>query len=373
MNPFSFSKRLAPPPGPCFRVYNFPARIPDMAKWFHTRFREARERAGLSQAELADHLGVAGATISSWENRTREPRAEQRDKAMAWVERIENGSRRRRSQPADSDLAKGRLEPRPLDESDVALRSLQQIYEYWPQSRIAEALSISQATVSNWLRTGNVTAAYSDTLQRLQAELNQETHGKAQKPKGGELHTEETPYADWLRSELERQKLNAVQLAQQSGVHINTILALLEGRTERPQQRTRQRIEKTLHATGAPHTEPAAEHDPWYYIGLEWTNDEIEQVPDEPGVYMIHDRLGRPAYVGVAHKGAGGIRARLRKHNELRWTSDRRVAYSFSYVLSARMPHSDPSELAKALEKLLIKFMGNAILINEKDVENIAG
>ena len=87
---------------------------------------------------------------------------------------------------------------------------------------------------------------------------------------------------------------------------------------------------------------------------------------------MIHDRLGRPAYIGVAHKGAGGIRGRLRKHNELRWTSDRRVAYKFSYALSARIPRSDPYELAKALEKLLIKFMGNAILINEREVENIA-
>lgn len=115
------------------------------------------------------------------------------------------------------------------------------------------------------------------------------------------------------------------------------------------------------------------EQDPWYYIGLDWTKDEIEQVPDESSVYMIYERLGRPAYIGVAHKGAGGIRARLRDHNQLRWTSDPKVANRFSYALSAKMPRNDPSELAKALEKLLIKFMGNAILINEKDVENIAG
>lgn len=344
----------------------------DMAKWFHTRISAARERAGLSQAELAEKLGVTGATISNWENRASEPRDEQRDRALAWVQQTENGAAAGGlATTADSEVTK----PAPIDavSNSSDLTSLRQIYEHWPQSRIAEALSVSQATVSNWLRTGNVSAKYSETLLRLRTELTQQTAGKAEAPpRAPEVRTEETPYADWLRTELARQGINAVELAQRSGVHVNTILALLEGQTEKPQQRTRLRIEKALRTTGAPQPEAAAEQDTWYYINLGWTKDEIDQVPEEPGVYIIHDRLGRPAYIGVAHKGAGGIRARLRKHDELRWTSDRRVASSFSYALSARMPSGDPSQLAKALEKLLIKFMGNAILINEKDVEDIA-
>jgi hypothetical protein len=35
------------------------------------------------------------------------------------------------------------------------------------------------------------------------------------------------------------------------------------------------------------------------------------------------------------------------------------------------MPTADATEIAKSLEKLLIKFMGNAILINERDVEDL--
>jgi transcriptional regulator with XRE-family HTH domain len=336
-----------------------------MAKWFHTRLLDARERAGLSQAELAEKLGVTGASISNWENRSSEPRGDQRDKVFAWIEKQENGSsERHRPEPASPPATAG---------SDTALRSLRDIYEYWPQSRIAEALGVSQGTVSYWLRTGSVAVKYSDALQRLQAELSKAPEGKTEPQRAAEIRGEDTPYAEWLRSELTQQGIDAVELAQRAEVHVNTILNLLEGRTEKPQQRTRTQIEKALRATGTVRPEPAAEQDTWYYIGLDWTTEEIDQVPDEPGVYIIHDRLGRPAYVGVAHKGAGGIRARLRKHNELRWTSDRRVAYSFSYALSARMPSSDPSALAKALEKLLIKFMGNAILINEKDVEDLAG
>jgi len=37
------------------------------------RIREIRECLGLSQRELADHLGVAGSTISRWERERRRP------------------------------------------------------------------------------------------------------------------------------------------------------------------------------------------------------------------------------------------------------------------------------------------------------------
>ncbi|HEX4340077.1 MAG TPA: hypothetical protein VH062_29420 [Polyangiaceae bacterium] len=254
---------------------------------------------------------------------------------------------------------------------DGALKALKAVYEHWPQSSIADALSVSQATVSNWLRTRNVPGKYAEPLHRLSAQLavGAKDATRAQPPR-----VEEAPYAEWLREELARQEINAVDLAQRADIHVNTILALLEGRTEKPQQRTRQKIEQVLrsHASsaGASRSQPAVEEEAWYYIGLPWTKEEIDQVPDEPGVYIISDRLGRPAYIGVAHKG--GIRTRLRDHNKLRWTVDVRVASTFSYALAERMPRGSAGQLALSLEKLLIKFMGNAILINEKDVEDIA-
>ena len=344
-----------------------------MGKHFNTRIREARELVRLSQAELASKFGVTGPTISNWENRISAPSSEQQAKVIQWIEEVELGSGA--PQPQRDDISTA-ADPG-QDNDDVALRCLKLIYDQWPQSRIAEALSVSQGTVSNWLRNGNVNLKYSGALQRLWTELKGESGGKSNgAPQDGKVRGEETQYADWLRTELERLGTNAVELASRTGIHVNTILALLEGRTEKPQQRTREKIEKALrasHPTGAEQpVEVPVEEDTWYYIGLPWKADEIDQVPDEPGVYVINDRLGRPAYIGVAHKGAGGIRGRLKKHNELRWTSDQRVACSFSYALAGRMPRTDPSQLAKSLEKLLIKFMGNAILINEKDVVDIA-
>ena len=41
-----------------------------------------------------------------------------------------------------------------------------------------------------------------------------------------------------------------------------------------------------------------------------------------------------------------------------------------SYALAERVPRNNPAQLARSLEKLLIEFMGNAILINKKDVDD---
>ena len=60
-----------------------------MAKWFRTRLREARERLGLSQTEMCAKFGVTQVTISNWENGTSEPRDEQYDKVVGWIEGVE--------------------------------------------------------------------------------------------------------------------------------------------------------------------------------------------------------------------------------------------------------------------------------------------
>lgn len=183
------------------------------------------------------------------------------------------------------------------------------------------------------------------------------------------VESRDSSYGERLRALMEENELNAVDLARNAQISLNTILALLEGRTERPQRNTRLKIERAL---GKPDESSLAESQAdttWYYTKLAFTEEEIEQVPSEPGVYVIHDRLGRPSYVGVAHKGRGGIRGRLRQHNQARWSVDKKVAATFSYAITTRMPHDEPSVLAQSIEKILIKFMGTAVLINEKDVE----
>lgn len=53
------------------------------------RRREIRERAGLTQAEIAAAVDVDDATISRWESGDRSPRGETGDRYVALLRRLE--------------------------------------------------------------------------------------------------------------------------------------------------------------------------------------------------------------------------------------------------------------------------------------------
>lgn len=56
---------------------------------FASRLRRARDRASLSQAELADKLGVSTRTIQGWEGNTAFPQPKQRRVAVAFIAEME--------------------------------------------------------------------------------------------------------------------------------------------------------------------------------------------------------------------------------------------------------------------------------------------
>ena len=313
-----------------------------MPKRLSTRIEQALKKEKLTRAELADKLDVVPATIGNWENGVSEPRGEPRDRLLHWLKKVESKDD---SEESDSD------------DSAKALCLLQQINNKWPQARIAQALAVSQPTVSNWLRMGKVSDGYLEALQRLHSQVAKEGKDTDDEELDDE-ETDEPTYGEWLGAELEHQGMLPAELAAKSSVHLHTILALLDGTTQKPQQRTREHIEEALQTTGA----PSPEDDDWCYVGIEWKHEQIEEAPTDPGVYVIHDQLLRPLYVGVAHRGKDGIKGRLRSHWEKKWTE---VARWFSYALSDQMPKNDSSKFAKSLEKLLIKFMGNTLPINK--------
>ena len=320
-----------------------------MSKRLSIRIKQAREQEHLTQAELAHKFGVVPQTIFNWENGVCEPRGEPRDNLFHWLKKVERDSDA--SEEADSD------------DSAEALCLLRKIHKHWPQSRIAEALRVSQGTVSNWLRTGKVSDGYLEALQRIDLQLAKADDDDDDDDEDtDDDDSGETTYGDWLNGEIENQGMLPPDLAEKSGVTLHTILALLDGTTQKPQQRTRERIEEALQTTG----EPSPEDDDWCYVGIEWKREQIEEAPTDPGVYVIHDQLLRPLYVGVAHRGKGGIKGRLRSHWEKKWTE---VARWFSYALSDQLPKDDSSQFAKSLEKLLIKFMGNTLPINKNGLQ----
>ncbi len=69
-----------------------PAELDDDERQIGRRLAEAREAAGLSRRELADHLGVKESTIAKWESGERSPRGQRVSKlagilgvSLSWI------------------------------------------------------------------------------------------------------------------------------------------------------------------------------------------------------------------------------------------------------------------------------------------------
>jgi len=99
-----------------------------------------------------------------------------------------------------------------------------------------------------------------------------------------------------------------------------------------------------------------------------FNDNEIDQAPDKIGIYAIHDRRGYTTYVGQ-----GKIKSRLRLHKQsIHFVSDK-VANSFRYFITQDGDnYGDAKQQAIFLEKLIIKFTGNSILLNTNLIEDLS-
>jgi transcriptional regulator with XRE-family HTH domain len=67
-----------------------------MGKHFTTRVREARERDGHTQADLAEKFDVTAATVCHWENGVSQPGGETRRRVEVWLEEAEKKRQKNR-------------------------------------------------------------------------------------------------------------------------------------------------------------------------------------------------------------------------------------------------------------------------------------
>ncbi len=67
-----------------------------MGKHFRTMFREARERDGLTQADIATKFDVTAAAVCHWENGVAQPRGEKRRRVNVWLEEGQKNRRKNR-------------------------------------------------------------------------------------------------------------------------------------------------------------------------------------------------------------------------------------------------------------------------------------
>lgn len=174
------------------------------------------------------------------------------------------------------------------------------------------------------------------------------------------LDQPEQLFGDWLRVELDRQKLPIQELANRTGLSYQAIWYIVRGKTRYPQVETRQRISEALNQSVPPEIEQTLESESSVsgYVWTDFSPYDLQTVPEMAGIYVFYDITDRPVYVG---KSNTNVRGRVHDHQTRFWFKQPLVTRgSFLAV--------PDQEMCNKIEMILIKFLGTHALLNFKGV-----
>jgi transcriptional regulator with XRE-family HTH domain len=253
-----------------------------------------------------------------------------------------------------------------MPRSKSSKQEVAQLLEAIPlnQTGIANLLGVSPGLVTHW-KTGRtpIGAEYLKELRRIAQDTHHDVDDEEQVD--SDTGSGSQPYGEWLAEQLETLKtVSQLKLAERAVVNPLTISNLITGKTENPQKDTRHKIEEALQgfyreqkprqeASKAPALDSSKP-----VVGVLYNDDEIKQVPNKRGVYVIHDKRGWPTYVGK-----GNLLTELKLHHDKKWAT-REAANKFSYAI---VDH-DPDEI----ETIIIKFMADSLLVNKNKKVSVA-
>jgi transcriptional regulator with XRE-family HTH domain len=228
-----------------------------MGRWFRTRLRDAREAAGMSQRELAEHLDVAQSAISYWESGTVEPREEARERVDAFITRWDGAGDKGKDGTA-------------TPQRDASVRAAQG-GDSSGDEEYSEDAQESEGSFSTWLA---------------------EARGKA--------------------------GLTRQQLAKKADVSPQTIYLIETGKIASPRESTVKTLTEALGRDPSKVVqEQIAAAGKIEGVGefRDFDPHDDADVPTVPGVYVFYDVSDRPIYVG---KGKN-IRTRVKDHADKFW------------------------------------------------------
>jgi transcriptional regulator with XRE-family HTH domain len=182
-------------------------------------------------------------------------------------------------------------------------------------------------------------------------------------------------FGHWLRRTRESFAISQMELGRRSGVSNVTISFIETGRTQNPTRTIRDSLVEALNAI---HQERGANARPQTSAALEAPKPSdiaeeeaelaipglgsleafdpfaIDQIPDQPGVYVFYDISDRPIYVGRSKN----VRNRVRTHHDRFW-------FKQPLVTTAYYLRVDDNQLRSQIEKVLIQFLRSNAVVNK--------
>lgn len=301
---------------------------------FGTVMRQARDRLGLTQAELAEKVGVTGATISNWENAKSAPDGDQRARVEATLGLGDGSALGKRIQGARVRAA-------------------------LTQRELAKRTGFAQPTVSQW-ETG-WSQPSDDAIAKLEQVLGPLRDQAGREDEGGEAEAGQSVIGAWVNKQRQEKGWSVPELAAKAGLSALAIYRVESGQTENPRKETLAKIQKALGAILEHDAQEVAREDATIEgLGelVDFDPNDEEDRPDVPGVYVLYDISNRPIYVGMSDN----IRGRLRDHSEKFWFK-RPIVETGSYI------EVRDAKIRRQIETLLIKFLKSSAVLNKQNVE----
>ena len=216
------------------------------------------------------------------------------------------------------------------------------------QAEMAEKLGISQAYVAQ-IENKAVDLDHSGKVAEKILEVLSESPVKEK----------DVDFGEWLLEQRTKRGLSRQELAEKAGVSYLGIYFIETGRTESPQKRTIEALEKVLGKLPRDVQEEvteSAEGGFGEYQGP-FSIEEWKSSVDEttPGIYVFYDVLKRPVYVGQS----GDIRKRISEHSDAFWFKSPLV-HTISYIVVKE------EKLRRQLEAAIIKIVGENAIFNQQ-------
>lgn len=251
------------------------------------RIKSARLREGLTQAALAEKVGVAQAAVSFWEAGHARPE-------LATLQKLEQV------------LGPLMPEPAPTKSEEIPAPS----------------------------------------MKPVPAEVTEQLEGAAPDSVG-----EISAYGAWLRGARQTAKMTVAELAKVSGVSLAQVHNIETGRSQNPIASTRQKLEAALKSGPPEDVvKDTSDPQQIIGLGelIDFDPHDRQNWPACAGVYVLYDISQRPIYVG---KAGGEIAARLGHHFDRFWFRSPIVQYaSYIEVADETLRHQLEQVLIKFLK-----------------------
>ena len=229
------------------------------------------------------------------------------------------------------------------------------------QADLAEKVQVSQATISNWEKDNS--EPNDEELATIGSVIGKVYRKRETEESTNDNQTEEgaSPFGVWANKTRLKKQLSVPELAARAGLSAPTVYAIESGRFSNPRSSTKAALEKALGESLSRELTEEVERDSsiaGFGELIDFNPHDQNEIPDEPGVYVLYDISERPIYVGQGKS----IKSRLNDHEQKFWFK-RPIVETAAYVRISK------KEERESVESLLIKFLKSNAVLNKQKVD----